>query len=166
MIASQRGRVISSGFSTTTCLPARAACDRRVQVGAARGADADDVEAGVGEHRVEVVVDPALAAGQRRRSSSPFGRGPAERGHDPGAGDLGDRPGVELGDHPAADDPETVRGHARLRRCRRGPRRSTSTSADPRRPRLVPLPTRTIRPSATSIMRLRVGDTASGPGRP
>ena len=26
MIASQRGRVISKGFSTTTCLPARAAC--------------------------------------------------------------------------------------------------------------------------------------------
>ena len=64
MIASQRGRVISRGFSTTTCFPARCRLHGRIQVGAAGRADANDVHLGLGEHLLQVVVSLALATGQ------------------------------------------------------------------------------------------------------
>ena len=121
MIASHRGRVISSGFSTTTCLPACAARTAGSQVGAAGRADADDVEPGMGEHPVEVVVDPAVAPGQLGDLGA-VGLRPAEGRHDAGPLDLVDRPRVELGDHAATDDAETVLGHGTRERRRGGQR--------------------------------------------
>ena len=61
-------RVIASGFSQTTCLPASSACLRLRVVEMVRRRQMDDVDAIVGEHRLEAVVrlgqrhGPLLAA--------------------------------------------------------------------------------------------------------
>ena len=74
MILSQRRSVISSGFSTITCLPARAAATAGSNVHAAGRADGDHVDRRIGQHVVQVVI--GLAAGglgqpvRRRRARS------------------------------------------------------------------------------------------------
>ncbi len=115
MIASHRGRVISSGFSTTTCLPAFAAATAG-SMWAPLGVQTQTTSTlGIGEHLVEVVVELAIGAGQL---GDLLGAGgvTVEGRHHPRSRDLGDRPGVELGDHAAADDPETVFRHVRRSR--------------------------------------------------
>ena len=107
MIASQRGRVISSGFSTTTCLPACAALT------------AGSMCAPLGV-QTQTTSSPGCAsiASRSSKTSQPPSASPAILAplagiaapgrHHPGALDLVDRPRVELRDHPAADDAETV----------------------------------------------------------
>ena len=110
MIASQRGRVISSGFSTTTCLPARAAWTAG-SMWAPLGVQMQTTSrSGLRQHRVQVVEDRAASLGQPGDLVA-VGRIAAPGRDDPGVLDLVDRPRVKLGDHAAADDAETVLSH-------------------------------------------------------
>ena len=106
MILSQRLSVISSGFSTITCLPAWPR-PRPAPVGAAGRADGDDVDGRVGQHVVQLVI--RLAADCARPAYRPR---PAPRRSRPRACARERRrsPGVKVGDHAAADNAK-AEGH-------------------------------------------------------
>jgi hypothetical protein len=82
----------------------------RIQVGAAGRADADDVQLRERQHFGEIVEDPATMP-RHPGDLLGIGLGAAVGGDDTRARDLIDGPGVELGNHPAADDAEAVLGH-------------------------------------------------------
>ena len=95
--------------------------DGRISMGAAGSANADDIQPRVRKHRVQVVIDRAAVPGHPGDLLG-VGPGAAEGGHHAGAGYLVDRPGVKLGDHPAANEAKTMLSHARspvdVRSCR------------------------------------------------
>ena len=78
MMRSQRSSVISSGFSTTTCLPALGRGDGRLHVGARRRGDDDDVDVLALEHGVEVGDGVASRASARRPSCAALAAGAAD----------------------------------------------------------------------------------------
>ena len=104
MIWSQRRSVISSGFSTMTCLPARAAATAGSRWAPLGVPMVTTSTRRVGQHGLQVVI--RLAAGAGGQAVGRGGHG-VVAGHELRPADVGDRPGVKVGDHPAADDSET-----------------------------------------------------------
>ena len=113
MIASHRGQRDLQRLLDDHVLAGAGRLDGRIAMGAAGRADADDIQPRVRKHRVQVVIDRAAVPGHPGDLLG-VGPGAAERGHHAGAGYLVDRPGVKLGDHPAANEAKTMLGHARF----------------------------------------------------
>ncbi len=165
MIASHRGTVTSSGFSTTTCLPARAAStagSRWAPLGVQMQTTSSP---GMGEHRVEVVEDRAPADGQ---AGDLWPRSPgtglnAATSRAPGISAIARAWNSAIIPQPTIAEP--VVGHRRCSGIGFGDQTpsTTSTSTDFA---LFPEPTVTIRPLATSSLASTVaGRAARGRGR-
>ena len=102
--ASARRRAI--GFSTSTCLPARAAASGLFRVQAARSAQADGVDVGALEQRLEARL---ARHAELRRGLVRARRVGAADGREPGARRLRDGSRVVASDHARADDSEADR---------------------------------------------------------
>ncbi len=101
MILSQRESVISSGFSTITCLPARAAATAGSRWAPLGVPIVTTSTVRIGQHVVQVVIGAAALRGGKPIGG---GRHRVVAGHELRAANVADGPGVKVGDHAAADD--------------------------------------------------------------